>query len=188
MVSNIYKLWLTLSSLLLTLSVYLVKSDILLNSLSKCVGNTKVADYIANLPSIVSYLTYFLVVVLCTWISILAIKFLSNEQLIQGRIATIETANDAFLPSYLGYFFVALSINDFSTFLYVFSLIFIFIFFSKISFFNPVFLLFGYRFFNLTNTDGLKIVVITKKDLKVPSDVEFSSLKRINNYTFISKE
>lgn len=189
MISNVYKLWLTLSSLLLTLSVYLVKSDVLLNDVVACLkGKTKLTDALLVLPSIASYFFYFLVVVLCTWISILAIRFLSDEQLSQGRIATIETANDAFLPSYLGYFFVALSINDFNTFLYVFSLIFIFIFFSKISFFNPVFLLFGYRFFNLTNTDGLKIVVITKKDLKVPSDVEFSALKRINNYTFISKE
>jgi len=48
--------------------------------------------------------------------------------------------------------------------------------------------LFGYRFFNLTNTDGLKIILITKKDLKIPKDVEFTSLKRINNYTFVSKE
>jgi hypothetical protein len=189
MVSNIYKLWLTLSSLLLTLSVYLVKSDNLLNDFATCVeDNAALAEFIAKLPSIVSYLFYFLVVVLFTWISIFAVRFLSHEQLIKGRVETIETANDAFLPSYLGYFFVALSINDISTFMYVFSLIFIFIFFSKISFFNPVFLLFGYRFFNLTNTDGLKIVVITKKDLKIPSDVEFPALKRINNYTFISKE
>jgi len=178
MISNIYKLWLTLSSLLLTLSVYLVKSNILLNSLSNCIEHPKLSDFIANLPIIASYLAYFFI----------AIKFLSDERLTQGRIATIEAANDTFLPSYLGYFFVALSINDINTFLYVFSLIFIFIFFSKISFFNPIFLLFGYRFFNLTNTDGLKIVMITKKDLKIPNDVEFTSLKRINNYTFISKE
>lgn len=188
MISSVFKLWLTLSSLLLTLTVFLVKSSLLLNDLSTYVSHAQLSSIIKNLPNWGSYLFYFLVVVLCTWLSTRLIKFLSDEQISRGRIASIETANDAFLPSYLGYFFVALSISDIGTFTYVFSLIFIFIFFSKISFFNPVFLLFGYKFFNLTNTDGLKILVMTKQELKVPCDVEFTSLKRINNYTFISKE
>jgi len=61
MISNIYKLWLTLSSLLLTLSVYLVKSNILLNSLSNCIEHPKLSDFIANLPIIASYLAYFFI-------------------------------------------------------------------------------------------------------------------------------
>lgn len=186
--SYIFKFFLTLNSLLLIFSVYLVKNNIFLNILSTWIPNDSLGDIICKLPYYISYLAYFMIVVLFTYISLLLIRFLSHDQISAGAITTVETANDSFLPSYLGYFFVALSISDINVFSYVFSIIFIFILFSKISYFNPIFLLFGYNFFHLTQKNGLKIVVITKKELKTPSEVGFFDLKRINNYTFISTE
>ncbi|HCG6973476.1 MULTISPECIES: hypothetical protein [Vibrio harveyi group] len=183
-----YKLWLTFCSLLLTMTVYLVKEDVLLNSLSIYVEHEGVKQLLISLPKYASCVVYFVAVVCCTGLSMVLARWLSEDQISVGSIATVETANDAFLPSYLGYFFVALSVGDSGTFIYVFSMIFIFIFFSKISYFNPVFLIFGYKFFHLTDNSGLKIVVITKKELKVPCEVEFCKLKRINNYTFITSE
>lgn len=184
----IFKLWLTLSSLLLSLSVYLVKSDLLLDKTAKYIKTENLKCIIENLPAWVSYVSYFLIAIILTLIAVFLVRFLSSEQISKGSITSVETANDAFLPSYLGYFFVALSVNEVGTFIYVFSMIFIFIYTSKISFFNPVFLLFGYKFFYLTDNSGIKTVVITKKELKAPQEVEFINLKRINNYTFISTE
>lgn len=184
----LFKILLTINSLSLTLSVYLVKSDFLLNSLTSPAFDKKINEFICNLPNFISYALYFIISIFFTYISILLIRFLDDEVLSSNTIKTVETANDSFLPSYLGYFFVALSINDIYVLIYVFSIIFIFTFFSKISYFNPIFLLFGYKFFHLTDDDGLKIVVITKMELKKPSEVCFSALKRINNYTFISTE
>lgn len=186
--NHIFKFLLTFNSLMLIFSVYLVKNNILINMLSTWVTNNEISDFICKLPSYVSYIFYFMMVVLVTYISIFLIRYLSTEVISTGAITTVETANDSFLPSYLGYFFVALSISDINVFSYVFSIIFIFILFSKVSYFNPVFLLYGYNFFHLTDTEGLKIVVITKKELKTPSEVGFLDLKRINNYTFISTE
>lgn len=186
--SVFYKLWLTLCSLLLTMTVYLIKENILLNSLNIYIDNEWIKQQLILLPKLVSCAAYFFLVMICTGLSIVIARWLSDDQIPAGSITTIETANDAFLPSYLGYFFVALSIGNIDTFLYVFGMIFIFIFFSKISYFNPVFLIFGYKFFHLTNSSGLKIVVITKKELKIPLEVEFHNLKRINNYTFITSE
>ncbi len=184
----IYKLWLTLCSLLLTSTVFLVKENIYFSDLSKYIDNNSIKTFVEAIPVTLSCVLYFCLVVICTLISLYITRFLSDEQIPPNRITTIESANDAFLPSYLGYFFVVLSANDHGTFLYVFSLIFVFIFFSKISYFNPIFLLLGYKFFYLTNKDGLKIVVITKKELKIPNQVNFYNLKRINNYTFITTE
>lgn len=186
--NTFYKLWLTLCSLFLTLTVYLVKEELFLNTLSPFIDNEWLSLQLSNLPKYISCLLYFLVVVICTGISIFLTRWLSEDQIGVGNITTVETANDAFLPSYLGYFFVVLSAPNMDTFVYVFGLIFIFIFFSKISYFNPIFLIFGYKFFHLTDSSGLKIVVITKKELKIPSEVEFFKLKRINNYTFITTE
>lgn len=194
MMSFIFKLWLTTCSLVLTLTVYLVKSDILINELAKHITSDPSKWWfpaiatIANLPKWVSFLGYFSFVVFCTWVALWLTRFLSRETISSQEIVSIEPANDTFLPSYLGYFFVALSINDLSTFMYVFGLIFIFVFFSKISYFNPVFLLFNLKFFYVVNSSGTKLVLITKKELKEPSNVAFDNLRRINNYTFISKE
>lgn len=186
--SYIFKLVLTLNSLLLIFSVYLVKNKIFINMLSVWISNDSLSETICQLPHYISHIAYFLIVVFSTFISLFLINYLSVDQIAENSITTIETANDSFLPSYLGYFFVALSISDISVFAYVFMIIFIFILFSKLSYFNPVFLLFGYNFFHLTQDDGLKIVVITRRELKTPSEVEFLDLRRINNYTFISKE
>lgn len=192
--SIIFKFWLTTCSLVLTLTVYLVKSNILFNDFAKYIPLdlskwwVAVIPMIASLPKWVSFLGYFIIVVLCTWFALWLTRFLSKETISSKEIVSIEPANDTFLPSYLGYFFVALSINDFPTFIYVFGLIFIFVFFSKISYFNPVFLLFNLKFFYVVNETGTKIVLITKKELKEPSNVFFDDLRRINNYTFISKE
>lgn len=186
--SYVFRALLTITSLLLIFSVFLVKNNKLVNLLHKYITNKQLAEWIRTLPNYVSFLLYFFTIVIFTYVSIWFVNFLSYEQISKKAITCVETANDSFLPSYLGYFFVALSINNTPVFIYVFSIIFIFIFFSKISYFNPVFLLFGYNFFYLTDVDGLKILVITKKELKTPREVEFSELKRINNYTFISKE
>ncbi|CDU06701.1 hypothetical protein BCV44_04615 [Vibrio cyclitrophicus] len=186
--SNIFKFWLTMCSLVLTLTVYLVKENILVNSIAKYIPWENLSSFVEFLPKFVSFLCYFLVVILFTWIGLLLTRFLGDENIPSTDVKSIEPANDTFLPSYLGYFFVALSISDFDTFIYVFGLIFIFVFFSKISYFNPIFLLFKLKFFYVTNGSGTKIVLITRKDLKEPNDVVFDQLKRINNYTFISRE
>jgi hypothetical protein len=170
------------------MTIYLIKENILINNLSPFATNEWFQFKIYTLPKYISCIVYFIISVSCTGISMFFSRWLSEDQISAGSIVTVETANDAFLPSYLGYFFVALSISDIDTFIYVFSLIFIFIFFSKISYFNPIFLLFGYKFFHLTDNTGLKIVVITKLELKAPQEVEFHNLKRINNYTFITTE
>ena len=87
--------------------------------------------------------------------------------------------------SYLGYFFVALSIPNLSTLWYVYAVIFVFTHLSKALSFNPLFLLFGYQFYFVTSEDGAKIFLITKQNMKNIQDVDLSKLRRINDFTFI---
>jgi len=93
-----------------------------------------------------------------------------------------------FLPSYLGCFFVALSVPNFEVFIVVFGIIAIFIFYSRASYFNPVFFILGYHFFFIEKTSGVKVLIIAKRKLKMVSDISFQNLKRINDYTFIELE
>jgi len=176
---RIFKFVLTLNSLLLSLMVFLIKEEIVINSLY---------PYLQSLPDIISYILYFLVVLILTWLSMQLIKFLGTDTIEAGSISIIEPANDAFLPSYLGYFFVALSIPNIEVFLYVFGIICIFIFYSRISYFNPIFFLFGFNFYYIMNNKNIKVLLITRKQLKEPKNAAFNNLKRINNYTFMDME
>ena len=174
-----FKFFLTLNSLLLSLIVFLIKEEIVINSLH---------PYLSSLPKIITYILYFVVIIIFTWLSLQLTNFLSVDTIEAGSISVVEPANDSFLPSYLGYFFVALSVPNIDVFFYVFGIIFIFIFYSRISYFNPIFFLFGFNFYYIMNNKNIKVLLITRRQLKEPKNAVFNNLKRINNYTFIDME
>ncbi|EIJ39091.1 hypothetical protein JoomaDRAFT_2097 [Galbibacter orientalis DSM 19592] len=172
----IYRLLLTFNATSLIIVVYLVKVEVLLNNLN-C--------YLFGLPNYVSYVLYFLIPIFLTFISLLIAKFLSKDNISLGTIKSIEQANNAFLPSYLGYFFVALSVPYVDTLIFVFAILFVFTFLSQTLYFNPLFLIFKYHFYYLTTTNEIKIFIITRRILKDPKNTEFEQLRRINDFTFI---
>lgn len=174
-----FKFCLTINSLLFSLVVFLVNQGITLN------------DFIERLPEIPKFASYaaYVLAIFCLNIgSLWLTNFLGKDTLSNNDITSIEPANDAFLPSYLGYFFVALSVTKISIFIFVFSIISIFIFFSRISYFNPLLFLHGYSFYYILNSAGVKVLVISKKKIKTKASANFPNLRRINNFTFIDKE
>lgn len=168
----IYRVLLTANSIILLLMVYFVKEKIWI----KTFGSYTV-------------ILYALIPLCLAFICILLSHLLSND-CINGDILGIELANDAYLPSYLGYFFVALSIptNDILTLLFVFSILFLFVFCSQALYYNPLFLILGYKFYYVTNSKSMKIFIISKRELRICDSLSFNKLKRINNYTFIDRE
>lgn len=179
MMEHIFKLFLTLNSLLLSLLVFLINKGIVINSLH---------PQLSSLPDIISYLFYFEIILILTWLSMQFTNSLDTDEIDKGSISVIEPANDAFLPSYLGYFFVALSVPNIEVFFYVFVIICVFIYYSRISYFNPLFFLFGFNFYYIINNKNTKVLLITRRQFKEPKNVEFNNLKRINNYTFMDME
>ena len=135
--------------------------------------------------STLSYIIYFLVPIALTYVSIFLSRFLGDSNITKGSVVEVENANNAFLPSYLGYFFVALSVNSNETLWFVFIILFVFTYLSQTLYFNPLFLFFGYHFYNISTTNKSKLFVISKDEINKIDDIEFSNLKRINNFTFI---
>lgn len=195
--SYIFRFFLIISSLSLSFVIFAINKKMTIESLdqyfyivcSYLIEKKITAEFIVNnlyeLLNIVSYSIYFLVIIVLSAISIFFIRFLSDDSIEENTLSNIEPANDAFLPSYLGYFFVALSVPDIQVFFVVFGIIAIFIFYSRISYFNPIFFLFGFNFYYVTNINNVKVLLITKRQLKKTQDIEFTELKRITNYTFI---
>ena len=99
----IYRLLLTFNATSLIIVIFLIKEEVTLNSLH---------ERLNSLPNYVSYLVYFLLPIIFTYFSLLISSFLGNSNISKGSITEVENANNAFLPSYLGYFFVALSVNN----------------------------------------------------------------------------
>lgn len=139
------------------------------------------------LPKFLSYALYMTVPVALTGLSLWLGRMLGKDEFQSGQTASIGHANNSFLPSYLGYFFVALSIGNCETLVFVYSILFIFTYKSQALYFNPLFLLYGYDFYNIKTKSGASIFLISKEKYKTPVDVIIPRAYRINDYTFLAR-
>lgn len=167
----LFNLLLNLSASSYVVVVFLIKAKIKLPFLPQRLG-------------CISYTFYLIVPLIAAELCLRMPRSLSPGD-IQGNITEVELASYSFLPNYLGYFFVALSIPDFQTLIYVYGVIFIFTHLSQALCFNPMFLIFGYQFYFVTSEDGTKIFLITRQDMKAYQDATFDNLRKINEFTFI---
>jgi len=106
-----------------------------------------------------SYMLIFFSIILINTIGIFSFRFLSKDR-IEGQLRDIELANSDFLPSYLGYFFVAVSITRMDTFLLVYSLTVLLVMLSQSMYYNPFLLLLRYNFYHATDENGTRIFLI----------------------------
>lgn len=145
-------------------------------------------SFLRDLHPFISYFLYFMIPVLLTALSIFLSRGLSSDDFKEGDVVSIEHANNSFLPSYLGYFFVALSISSWSALFFVYGILFIFTFLSQALYFNPLFLIFRYEFYNIQTKGGASIFLISKYKYKTPKQIVISRAFRINDYTFIERK
>lgn len=167
----ILRLFLTFSSVSFFIIVYLVQNNI--NPL-KC----QLGSYLW-----LTYIGYVLIPFILTFITLAVCKLLSKSSI--KKIISIEPSNNDFLANYLAFFFVALSIKGITTFWIVFGMTILFTFFSRVSYFNPILLVFGFNFYYVTTEENVKIMLISKKKIKKPKSFESIIVRRINDYTFI---
>lgn len=167
----ILRMLLTLSSISFFVVVYLIQNKI--NPLSELLEEYKW----------ITYIIYLIIPFVLTVISLFLCKLLGESTI--NKVISIETSNNDFLANYLSFFFVALSIKGNITFWAVFGMTFLFVFVSRVSYFNPVFLVFGYNFYYITTAENVKVMLICKAKLKNPEAISKLNVKRINDYTFI---
>lgn len=167
----ILRLFLTFSSVSFFLIVYLVQN--------------KINPYTCLLGKYhwIIYAVYILVPFVLTLISLKICKLLAKSSL--NKVQSIETSNNDFLANYLAFFFVALSVDDPITFWVVFGMTIVFTFFSRVSYFNPIFLIYGFNFYYVYTNENVKVMLISRKKLKNPKLFEATYVRRINDYTFI---
>lgn len=184
MINIAFRLLLTFNATSLLVIIFMVQKGYTLGYFLADIG---CLIWLNTLPNAISYMFYLLIPLLSTKASILLSSQLGKDAFKQGSVASIEHANNSFLPSYLGYFFVALSIGNWETLCFVYAVLFAFTFLSQALYFNPLFLIFGYEFYNITTKNGTAIFLISRHKYKKPDEVNIPAAYRINNYTFIER-
>ena len=123
---------------------------------------------------------------LLSWLSLLACRIFPSGNTMQSE--EIKPIENIAMPTYIGLFVIALEIGgSLSTERSAIVLLILFVLwwlFERVFYFNPVWLLFGYRFYEAKTAEGNTFTVISKsKNLK--GQCSFNNLKKINEYTYM---
>lgn len=98
-------------------------------------------------------------------------------------------ADQEFLPVYLGYFFISLSVSNDITMIFLYAIVFVFTFISQTQYFNPIFLLFGYHYYCVLTPQDTKVLIIARgKVIRNKRYMKFDNLRRINDATYIVRK
>ncbi|MFW9285809.1 hypothetical protein [Glaesserella parasuis] len=186
--NRLFRLLLAISSTSLLPVIYLIKSEVYIfqSGIYSYIESDLLKEFLIK-GSLLGYLVFPI------GLSLLAIHLVSRlgkDKIEKGEVLEVQDASSNFLPSYLGYFFVALSVTDkhYFTLCFIWGILIIFVFLSQINYYNPIFLLFKYKFYNIKTKNGLSLFLISKDEFKKGIDVSISKIYRINNFTFIHKE
>lgn len=97
-------------------------------------------------------------------------------------------ADNEYLPVYLGYFFLAVSITQVRVLLVIYILIFVVTYSSQIPYFNPINLMFGYHYYYVITSRGSRVLVIVRgRVIRNKNDILFKNLRQLNDTTYIGK-
>ena len=167
----IYKLLLTLSATSWMLIIYVIKEKVT----------------ICKIPSWLFYIILIFIPIILSFLSIGLTKFITRESDV-NKCRECNLADGEFLPVYLGYFFVSLSVPDILTMCFVYLIVFVFTLLSQTQYFNPAFLIFGYHYYHITTEKGTTIFVIKKgKVVRNIANLSLRNLRRLNDTTFIER-
>ena len=186
--NGLFRFFLAISSTSLFIVIFLIKSKCYIFEsnfyfyLDKFFKINNIEQY--SLVGFISIPLLFLA------ISMKLLEKLSKDRIKEGEVIEIENSTNNFLPSYLGYFFVALSIsdNDFLTMSIIYFIIVLFVFYSQTNYFNPFLFILGYKFYKIKTNRGLSLLLISKKEFKKSNEVIIEKVYRINNSTYIDTQ
>lgn len=112
------------------------------------------------------------------------VAWLKHDTLQAAAIRPIEATA---IPTYIGLFVISLELGDNppAQALAVLAVLFVlWCWFERVFYFNPMWLLFGYRFYEAEDKAGNSFTVISRRrNLKGAQSL--TNLKRINDYTFL---
>lgn len=190
--THLYRFLLIFSSISLTFAIFLVNKGVSIFSAL----NMWALEALPQMPliawqppetflTVASYIFYFIGCLCISNLGIYATRWLSVERVDSPSFNSVELVNDTFLPIYLAYFFVALSTVSYLSFCLVFGVVLTFVYRSGGAYFDPMYVLKGYKIYAAISTNDVKSYIITKQILKGVADLKLDGLRRVNDFTFI---
>ncbi len=174
----LFRILLTINATFWMVAVYFIKTEEFLF--------VKFRGFIVCFPYWTLGLLLLTIPVVMSLITIWIAKLIEPEEL--NECEEFGLADNEFLPTYLGYFFVSLSIGNNITMGILYVLMFLFTYLSQTQYFNPIFLLFGYHYYHILTPQGSRIFVIARgKVIRNKKYIAFYNLRRINDTTFIER-
>lgn len=138
-----------------------------------------------DVPVAVSYVIYVALCIFLTWLCSLAFSKLETMNLSNSNVNNIESADSTFVPMYFAYVFVGVSIQSNDSLIWCYLLTTVICYCAQIYYFNPLFYLLGYRYYFVTNSTDKKLLVMTRKRIYLNQNVDFTHLKRLNDYSYV---
>ncbi|WP_104759673.1 hypothetical protein [Helicobacter bizzozeronii] len=111
-------------------------------------------------------------------------------------VEMVEVAEPKYIPIYIAYFVIAVSLENWFMFAVVFIIIYLLILKGKFSYFNPYLLFSGYHFYEVSIDPNkahgqdtyakFKVFLISKRKLK--TTMQYKELIRLNDFVFLDQE
>lgn len=131
------------------------------------------------------WLLLLLIPIILSLISICLLRIFSDDEI--KEVQEFSLADNSFLPTYLGYFFIALSVPNEIVMAFMYLIVFLFTYLSQSQYFNPIFLLFRYHYYHVLTPEGTRVFLICRgKVIRNKKDMIFEKLKRINDTTYMN--
>ena len=179
-----YFLWwmMNLASSLLIASLYFIKAQVSLFSIG-----------ISWLDTVLTIFVFLGIPLLLSLIFVQLSKAVSPKDSLRLPAQKVSSANKDYLPVYLSYFFVSLSIPGSvqEGLVYVVLVVFILIIwiFTSLTttyYFNPLLLLMGYKFYNVISNNGIELFIISRRVIrKNETNITFPKLKKLTELVYI---
>ena len=181
---KLYRLIFVGKAFLLLVSIFLINHSITIGHIMKALGITCIS---VDLPNAISYTIYIVVPIFLTYLNHRRFPKLDHADIKEENVKLVESASAIFLPTFFGYVFVGLSISNYPTLVFAYIALTILCYCAEIYLYNPIFHLLGYRFYFVT-ADKNKVLVMTKKEIKLGEQIEFRKLGQVNDFTYIDIE
>lgn len=191
----LFRLLLSISATALMPFIYLVNQGITLEKFyaehsvwlyDNCIIFASCLTWLCSFK-IFSYIIYLIIVLLFSLLMLFLTNFLEYDSISHENIESIELSENNFLPVYLGYFFVGLSLSQNENPIYIYSILVLFSFISNSVYFNPIFMIFKYKFYTVKRKNGIIIFLISKEIYRTKNELCIKKVRRINDYTFIER-
>ena len=175
-------------------SYYIIKEECWIYRIVEKVLGVDISEGLSTLVFL-NITIYLIFPILLSLLILLGVRIFCSADSIKKSVQEVSIINNDYMPIYLGYIFVSVSIPnpaigeiDLLTLMVVYLLVNVFVTASRSLCFNPIFVIFGYSYYSVKTKLGTNLFVITRKKIsKSDEDVKFEKLRKITEIVYIEE-